>query len=49
MIEGICLGLASYRAGSELKYDGKQGAVTNVASANEYLTKPYRSGWTMNG
>ena len=49
MIEGMCLGLASYRAGAELKYDGKQGAVTNVASANAYLTKPYRNGWTMNG
>mgnify|MGYP001585741492 CR=1 FL=1 len=49
MIEAMCLGLDSYRAGAELKYDGKHGAVTNLASANEYLTKPYRNGWTMNG
>ena len=47
MIEAMCLGLASFRAGAELKYDGRKGAVTNVANANEYLTKPYRKGWTM--
>lgn len=47
MIEAMCLGLASFRAGAELKYDGNNGAVTNVASANKYLTKPYRNGWTM--
>ncbi len=49
MIETMCLGLAAYRAGEELVYDSKQGAIQNVASANQYLTKPYRKGWTMNG
>lgn len=49
MIESMCLGLAANRAGQELKYDARQGVVTNLASANEYLTKPYRKGWTMNG
>ncbi len=49
MIESMCLGLASFRAGKELKYDAKQGVVTNDASANQYLTKNYRKGWTMNG
>ncbi|MDP8243938.1 MAG: Gfo/Idh/MocA family oxidoreductase [Candidatus Hinthialibacter antarcticus] len=49
MIETMCLGLAAFRAKEELKYDAKKGVVTNVASANQYLTKSYREGWTMNG
>lgn len=49
MIEAMCLGLAAFRDGNELEYDAKQGVVTNVANANQYLTKPYRKGWTMNG
>jgi predicted dehydrogenase len=49
MIETMCLGLASFRAGKELAYDAKKGVVTNDASANQYLTKAYRQGWTMNG
>jgi len=49
MIETLNLGLASFRAGEDLEYDGASGKVTNVASANQYLTKPYRNGWIMNG
>ena len=49
MIENMCLGLAAFRAGSELKYDGVAGVVTNNSAANEFLTKPYRKGWTLNG
>jgi predicted dehydrogenase len=49
MIETMCLGLAGFRAGGELKYDAVKGVVTNNAAANQYLTKPYRAGWTMNG
>ena len=49
MIETMCLGLAAFRAGKELEYDAEQGVVTNVASANQFLTKPYRKGWTMDG
>jgi hypothetical protein len=49
MIENMCLGLAAFRAGSELEYDGAAGVVTNNAAANEFLTKPYRKGWTLNG
>ncbi|MGC6455908.1 MAG: Gfo/Idh/MocA family oxidoreductase [Coraliomargaritaceae bacterium] len=49
MIETMCLGLSAYRADKELKYDGAKGIVTNDAGANQYLTKPYRKGWTMNG
>jgi len=49
MIENMCLGLAAFRAGTELEYDGAKGVVTNNAAANQYLTKPYRKGWTMDG
>ena len=49
MIETMCLGLAAFRAGGELKYDSVNGVVTNNAEANQYLTKPYRKGWTMDG
>ncbi|ADE53729.1 Gfo/Idh/MocA family protein [Coraliomargarita akajimensis] len=49
MIETMCLGLAAFRAGEELQYDGVQGVVTNNDAANQFLTKPYRKGWTMNG
>ncbi|MEM9417630.1 MAG: Gfo/Idh/MocA family oxidoreductase [Planctomycetota bacterium] len=49
MIESMCLGLAAFRAGEELEYDGKNGVVTNVSAANDFLTKPYRDGWSMEG
>lgn len=49
MIETMCLGLAAFRAKEELHYDANKGKITNVESANQYLTKPYREGWTING
>jgi len=48
MIETMCLGLVAFRAGEKLEYDGASGA-TNSSQADEFLTKPYRSGWTMIG
>lgn len=49
MIETMCLGLAGFRAGVPLEYDGVKGRVTNEASANKFLTKPYREGWSIDG
>ena len=49
MIETMCLGLASFRAGESLEYNGAKGVVTNNAAANQFLSKPYRKGWTLNG
>ena len=49
LIENMCLGLAAFRAGTPLEYNAAKGIVTNNASANQYLTKPYRKGWTMDG
>jgi predicted dehydrogenase len=50
MIETMCLGLVAFRAGvgDTFGYDGAKG-VTDSATANEHLTKPYREGWTING
>jgi len=49
LIESMCLGLAAFRAGKELEYDGAAGRITNNEAANQFLTKPYRKGWTMEG
>ncbi|WOO43731.1 Gfo/Idh/MocA family oxidoreductase [Rubellicoccus peritrichatus] len=55
MIETMCLGLVAFRANKELNHDGRleyngqQGVVSNAQDANQFLTKPYRNGWTMNG
>ncbi|MBI5689376.1 MAG: Gfo/Idh/MocA family oxidoreductase [Verrucomicrobia bacterium] len=48
MTEQMALGLVAYRAGKKLKYDGKTGK-TDDATANEYLGRKYRAGWTLNG
>ncbi len=49
MIETMCLGLVAFRAGKKLEYDSKNGSVTNVTSANQYLSKAYREGWKIDG
>lgn len=49
MIEQMLLGLVAHQAGKKLDYDPVSGRVTNVASANDYLKRTYRSGWTLNG
>lgn len=49
MTEMMMLGLAAYRAGRKVKYDGANGKVTDCPEANEYLSKKYREGWVLNG
>jgi predicted dehydrogenase len=51
MIEAMCLGLVAFRAGvgKTFQYNGKTGKITNDAAANEYITKEYRKGWTLDG
>jgi len=51
MIEAMCLGLIAFRAGNgtTFNYDGKKGVITNDSTANQYITKPYRKGWTLDG
>jgi predicted dehydrogenase len=49
MIEQMILGLVAYRAGQRIEYDGASGRVTNVAEANQYLSRKAREGWPLNG
>ena len=47
--EMMSLGLAAYRAGTKLEYDGKSGRVTNSDEANALLGRKYRKGWKLDG
>jgi predicted dehydrogenase len=49
MIEQMLLGLVAYRVGKKLDYDGATGKVTNCPEANEFISRKYREGWTLNG
>jgi hypothetical protein len=49
MTEQMALGLAAYRAGKKIEYDGKTGKITNAPEANAFLKRPYRDGWPING
>jgi len=49
MVETLMLGLVAHQAGKELEYDALTGKITNDEKANEYLSKPYREGWVLNG
>jgi predicted dehydrogenase len=49
MIEQMLLGLVAHRAGKRLEYDPATGRITNSSEANDWLKRPYRSGWTLNG
>jgi hypothetical protein len=43
----MLLGIVALRSGQgrTLLYDGERGQITNVADANQYLTREYRAGW----
>jgi hypothetical protein len=49
MMEQMILGLVAHRAGKKLQYDPAAGRATNVPEANDFLSRKYRSGWTLNG
>jgi predicted dehydrogenase len=49
MIQQMLLGLVAYRAGQRIEWDAEAGRVTNLPEANQYLSKKYRDGWTLNG
>ncbi len=49
MIEQLLLGLVAYRHGDKIEYDAAAGKVTNDAAANQFLKRPYRDGWTLEG
>ena len=45
--EIMLLGVTSLRAKSKLHYDGANMRVTNNPAANEFLTRTYRSGYSL--
>ncbi|HEY3861781.1 MAG TPA: Gfo/Idh/MocA family oxidoreductase [Verrucomicrobiae bacterium] len=49
MIEMMLLGLAAYRVGRKIAYDGATGQCTDCPEASQYLRHPCREGWTING
>ncbi len=49
MIEMMLLGLVAYRVGKKIEYNPTDGRVTNISQANDFLSRQYRSGWTLNG
>ena len=48
MIETMLLGLAAYRAGDKISYNGTTGKC-DTAEATALLSKKYRNGWTFEG
>jgi len=49
LTETMLLGIVALRTGQGRKilYDGEQMRVTNIAEANQYLTREYRAGWAV--
>jgi predicted dehydrogenase len=45
--ETMILGIVALRADKAIDYDGVAGRVTNVADANQYLSRKYRKGWEL--
>jgi predicted dehydrogenase len=45
--ETMILGIVALKADQAIEYDGAAGRVTNVADANQYLTRQYRKGWEL--
>jgi hypothetical protein len=43
--EAINLYAVAHRSGHMLKYDAASRSITNVADANKYLSRDYRTGW----
>jgi hypothetical protein len=45
LTEVMLLGIVSLRAGGKIHYDAANMRVTNMAAANEFLTRENREGW----
>ena len=45
----MLLGVVAMRTGQgkRIFYDGEAGKIINVAEANQYLQREYRSGWSL--
>jgi hypothetical protein len=49
MMETMLVGLAAYRVGRKIQYDGVAGKVIGDDEANALLSRKYRDGWTLHG
>ena len=47
LTETILLGNVAAKAGAKLEWDGARMRVTNIRKANKFLSRKYRSGWTL--
>ena len=47
LAEATCLGNLAIRMNQRLEWDAETMTVTNVAAANKYLRREYRSGWEL--
>lgn len=45
LTEVMLLGVVALRAGKKINYDGENMRVTNIAVANDFLKRDYRTGW----
>jgi Oxidoreductase family, NAD-binding Rossmann fold/Oxidoreductase family, C-terminal alpha/beta domain len=45
LTEVMLLGIVALRVGKKIHYDGEKMQVTNVAAANDFLKREYRTGW----
>jgi hypothetical protein len=45
--ETALLGVISTRTGKHLLWDAENMRITNDAGANQYISPPYRSGWSL--
>ncbi len=45
LTETMLLGVVALHAGKKIEYDGANMRVTNVAAANDFLKREYRTGW----
>jgi hypothetical protein len=46
LTEIMLLGVVALKAGKKIEYDGANMRVTNVQSANQYLEREPRAGWS---
>ena len=47
LTETVLLGNVALQAGEKIEWDAKNLKVTNISTANQYLHREYRNGWTL--
>lgn len=47
LTETVLLGMVSFKADAKIEWDAEAARVTNVESANQFLSREYRAGWSL--